>query len=31
MDAIRQYIANNPSKWEFDRDNPINIHTDRRR
>ena len=25
MDAIRQYIANNPLKWEFDRDNPINI------
>ena len=25
MDAIRQYIANNPLKWELDQDNPINI------
>jgi REP element-mobilizing transposase RayT len=24
-DAIRQYIANNPLKWEADRDNPSNI------
>ena len=31
MNAIRQYIANNPLKWELDRDNPINIHADRRR
>ncbi len=25
MDAIRQYIADNPLKWEFDQDNPSNI------
>jgi putative transposase len=25
LNAIRQYISNNPSKWEQDRDNPIKI------
>jgi hypothetical protein len=31
LDAIRQYIADNPLKWELDRDNPINIHADWRK
>ena len=30
LDAVRQYIANNPLKWELDRDNPINIQSYRR-
>ncbi len=25
LNAIRQYIVNNPLKWEQDRDNPIKI------
>jgi putative transposase len=31
LDAVRQYIADNPLKWELDQDNPINIQADWRR
>ena len=26
LDAIRQYICDNPLKWELDQDHPANVH-----
>jgi len=31
LNAIRQYIADNPLKWELDQDNPMNIRIARKR
>jgi putative transposase len=28
LNAIRQYIRNNPQKWELDQDNPVNLMPD---
>jgi REP element-mobilizing transposase RayT len=27
MNRIREYIINNPARWDDDEDNPVNVHS----